>query len=62
MYFISTINFLFNHGFVFLGEDIEEYYEVDQVDDSNERDAVHYNQIEEETRRDDICRALYDKI
>lgn len=47
---------------VFLGEDIEEYVEVEDCYDSNEREAVDYNQIEEETCRDDICRSLYNTI
>lgn len=59
IYFICTISFL-NHGF--LGEDIEEYVEVEDGYDSNEQGAVDYNQIEEETCRDDICRILYNTI
>ncbi|XP_015376078.1 PREDICTED: putative nuclease HARBI1 [Diuraphis noxia] len=44
------------------GEDIEEYVEVEDGYDSNEQGAVDYNQIEEETCRDDICRILYNTI
>ena len=47
---------------VFLGEDIEEYVEVEDGYDSHEREAVDFNQIEEDTCRDDICRSLYNTI
>lgn len=57
---LCTIYFS-NHGFLLLRKDIEEYFEGDTVDDSNEQYTVHHNQIEEDIH-DQICKTLYNTI
>lgn len=57
---IHNINFS-NYDFVLLGEDIEEYFEADTLNDFNEQNTVHHNHMEEDTRNQ-ICRTLYNTI